>query len=235
MFSKEELYFGKYEAAFDKFELEEKTFQDVQYYIPDKSAHFIGQISSSQFIECNFETALNFSSNYEKDLFDSNEMDQKVKEGILALKKLMNPLLIPFFISSGTLLGWYRQCGVIPYTSDLDSGTWAQYASEQLTQLFIHNKVGLSLKYIYGLVENGYQYAFYSKKGLRIDLFYTYKEGNKVSLTYTGHIPSQKAYFRYIYPYFKLCSAELLGLKVLVPCNPIDVIKAGKPSIIDPK
>jgi hypothetical protein len=139
----------------------------------------------------------------------------------------MNPLLIPFFISSGTLLGWYRQCGVIPYTSDLDTATWALYAFEKLTQLFIHNKVGLSLTYIYGLVENGYQ------KSLRIDLFDIYKEGN--SLTYTGHIPSQRAYFRYIYPCFNLCSAQLLGLKVLVPCNPIDVIKAGEPSIIHRK
>jgi hypothetical protein len=82
-------------------------------------------------------------------------MHQKVKERILALKNLMNPLLIPFFIRSGTLLGWYRQCGVIPYTSDLDSAT---YASEELIQLFIKNKVGLSLTYIYGLVENGYHF-----------------------------------------------------------------------------
>jgi len=41
-----DLYFGQYEAAFDKFELEKRTFKQVQYYVPDKSAQFIGQISS---------------------------------------------------------------------------------------------------------------------------------------------------------------------------------------------
>jgi len=220
-----DIFFGQYEKAFDKFELEKRTLNYVKYYIPDEAAHFIGQISSSKFIECNFELAKNFSNSYEKVLFDSKYMNGRVEEGILALKRFTKKLLIPFYISSGTLLGWYRQCGVIPYTSDVDTATWAMYASEQMTNLFINNKVGLRLAYIYGLVENGYQYALYSETNLRIDLFFTYKSGE--NLTYTGHKPSQKIYFNYIYPHFTLCSAELVGLKVLIPCDPIKVIKAG--------
>jgi len=223
--SEKDLYFGEYEAAFDNFELEKKSFKHVQFYIPDEIAHFIGQISSSKFIECNFELAKNFSNSYEQDYLYSTDMNGSVKEGILALKRFTKKLLIPFYISSGTLLGWYRQCGVIPYTSDVDTATWAIYASEQTTDLFINNKVGLRLAYIYGLVENGYQFAFYSETDLRIDFFFTYKSGD--NLTYTGHKPSEKIYFDYIYPYFTLCSAELVGLKVLVPCDPIKVVKAG--------
>ena len=29
------------------------------------------------------------------------------------------------WLISGSLLGWYRQCGAIPYTSDADTATWA--------------------------------------------------------------------------------------------------------------
>ena len=219
------VYFGEYEAAFDKFELKQITIEGVKCYIPDDCPHFIGQISSSKFIECDFKFAKHFSKIYEQNLFDSTSMDSRVKQALLALKQFLKKLLIPFYISSGTLLGWYRQCGVIPYTSDVDTATWALYASRHLTQQFIHNKTGLKLTYIYGLVENGYQYTFLSETRLRFDLFFTYKEGD--NLTYTGHIPSKKAYFRYIYPNFTLCSAELVGLKVLVPCEPIAVIKAG--------
>ncbi|CAG2172132.1 unnamed protein product, partial [Oppiella nova] len=135
-------------------------------------------------------------------------MDNKVREALIALKTFTSKLFIPFFISSGTLLGWLRQCGVIPYTSDLDTATWATYASPQLIDKFIHNDVVLRL----------------NELDFRVDLFFTYKEGS--NYTFTGHIPRDKAYFRYIYPNFTLCSAELLGLKVLVPCNPVDVISA---------
>ncbi|CAG2109664.1 unnamed protein product [Medioppia subpectinata] len=124
----------------------------------------------------------------------------------------------------GTLLGWYRQCGVIPYTSDVDTGTWAAFASDQLIDAFIHNDVNLKLSYIYGFIENGLQFALFTEHDFRLDLFFTYKEGP--NLTYTGHVTADNAYFRYIYPYFTLCSAELVGVKVLVPCNPVDVISA---------
>ncbi|CAG2116724.1 unnamed protein product, partial [Medioppia subpectinata] len=129
-----------------------------------------------------------------------------------------------FGLQSVNLLRNNITCGVIPYTTDVDTGTWAAFASDQLIDAFIHNDVNLKLLYIYGAVKNGLQFALYTELDLRLDMFFTYKEGP--NLSYTAHIPWKNAYFRYIYPYFTLCSAELLGLKVLVPCNPVDVITA---------
>ncbi len=39
---------------------------------------------------------------------------------VVLLKKLFNKLNVSFFLSHGTLLGWYRECGFILHTEDLD-------------------------------------------------------------------------------------------------------------------
>jgi hypothetical protein len=39
----------------------------------------------------------------------------------LAVKALKS-LNITFFITHGTLLGWYRECGIIKHTGDIDIG-----------------------------------------------------------------------------------------------------------------
>jgi fukutin len=219
------IYIGREEAAFDLFQLIQLIADDIVFYVPSEATHFLGQIKTSKFIECNYEIARWFSNNNKQEIVKTNKMDKKAEESIVSLKTFMKKMLMPFWISSGTLLGWYRQCGIIPYTSDADFATWSIYASESVTQQFIKNDVGLKLRYIYGIPEDGYQYAFYTKNGrFRVDLFYMYEEDG--NFTYTGHIPSKKAYFRYIYPKFTLCSAELIGYKVLIPCNPEEVIRA---------
>ncbi|CAG2176858.1 unnamed protein product, partial [Oppiella nova] len=222
-FVPKDIHYGKHESAFDSFGLEKlKTKTNITLLIPDRVVHFISQYKSSKFIECDYSLAINMSKNFTK----SESMNRKVREAMIALKTFTSKLFIPFFISSGTLLGWYRQCGVIPYTTDVDTGTWATYASPQLIDKFIHNDVVLKLANIYGYIDNGLQFAFYTESHVRLDLFFMYRDGP--NLTYTGHIAEERAYFRYIYPNFTLCSAELVGLKVLVPCNPVDVITAGQ-------
>ena len=39
----------------------------------------------------------------------------------------MKKLDIPFWISHGTLLGWYRECGFIFHTNDIDFGVPAEH------------------------------------------------------------------------------------------------------------
>ncbi|CAG2176172.1 unnamed protein product, partial [Oppiella nova] len=226
MFPKD-LQYGQMESAFDSFNLTvyNQSYSGLDIHIPEPAVHFMAQIKTSTFIECNYEMAVNFHRQYKKKYTEGPNKDSQVKDALQALNHMARSLgSIPIYISSGTLLGWYRQCGVIPYTSDLDTATWAMYASNEATDRWLNNDVGFRLAYIYGLIENGYQYAFYSRYNLRVDVFYTYRE--LPNLTYTGHKPSQKLYFRYWYPYFELCSAELVGLKVQVPCTPESVVSA---------
>ena len=56
-------------------------------------------------------------------------------------------------------------------------------------------------------------------------MFFMYREGRY--LTGTGHHVPRKSYTRYFYPVFNLCSGELLGIRVPVPCQPVNVLRKG--------
>ena len=224
------LHYGYDESAFDRFQVIKTNIAALSVLVPDNCVHFLAQFTSSKFIECNYETTEQLRQKYGTNGITSEAKNQKVLEGLRALKQFTKKLEIPFFIVSGTLLGWYRQCSVIPHTFDVDTATWSIYASDQTIDSFIHNDALLKLAYIYGLVNNGLEFALYSISDLRIDVFFTYPENN--NFTYTGHITEHKSYFRYIFPQFTLCSAELVGLKVLVPCDPHLILTNGKSALL---
>ncbi len=52
----------------------------------------------------------------------------------------MNKELKQFWIGLGTLLGWYRQCGVFSYAGDTDFITWSKYASKEFTNRLRFNR-----------------------------------------------------------------------------------------------
>ena len=41
------------------------------------------------------------------------------------------------WLISGSLLGWYRQCGAIPYTSDADTASWASNFKPWMKDYFL--------------------------------------------------------------------------------------------------
>jgi hypothetical protein len=43
-------------------------------------------------------------------------------DNLKAAKKALDDIGVMFFLSHGSLLGFYRECGVIYHTSDLDLG-----------------------------------------------------------------------------------------------------------------
>ena len=223
-------YFGQFDAAFDPIyvkksaELSYKK-KRIKLLVPDNQVYFLSQLESSRFIECNYDLARSFNDKY-KTIAQDTELNDKVREGLLMMKIMTTNLMIPFFIACGTLLGWYRQCGVISYTTDLDTGSWSTYATRDTIDQFINNEVGFRMKYLFGLPENGLELAVMTPSDLKIDLFFLYPEGDKLSVT--GHIVPDRSYRRYYYPKFTLCSAELEGIKVLAACNPEEVLQSGK-------
>lgn len=223
--SSNKLHYGKNEQAFDKFNLLHKTVSQVSFFIPDETRHFIAQINASRFIECNFDVARAFYSLH-PDLRPSRNAsltDAQAREAIKAFKRLTKQLMMVFWLANGTLLGWYRQCGIISYTTDLDFATWASNAKQSVTSRLMHNNAGLELKHIFGFFEDAYQIVMYTPRDrVRLDLFFTYRKSD-ISY-YAAHLPQEKSYFYYFYPSFQICSAELLGLKVHVPCEPEKVI-----------
>ncbi|KAI1303595.1 Fukutin [Halotydeus destructor] len=129
-----------------------------------------------------------------------------------------------FWLDSGTLLGWYRQCDVIPYTNDYDFATWARYidtkdgvafSSRVLAELKDLNS-GLELKRTYGHPGEAYEMAL-RLNGVQMDLFFAY-ETDKTNLI-GGQVVQNNSYFYYVFPKWTLCSSIFLGLKVLVHCD----------------
>lgn len=114
------------------------------------------------------------------------------------------------------------------HTTDMDFGTWSTFADYNRTEAMKLYQDGMALKIIYGFPENLYEQAYYAfnpKKLFWADLFFVYpeKDRNVVSL----HIIASKG----VYPYYmekftELCSSDLFGYIVHIPCDPIPVIKS---------
>lgn len=171
---------------------------------------------TSKFLECNYKIARQFYSKYLGDATQNKTLTDLVKGTIRAFKDLVKPFMIPFWICSGTLLGWCRQCDVIPYISDIDVSAWARDIDDSFHEAARRKRNNLTLKQVYGFPSESYQYSF-DYSGFRSDFFFTYKGYN--TYWYSGHIEYMKAFFLYNFPKFTLCSGELVGEKVLIPCN----------------
>ncbi|KAI0985860.1 hypothetical protein GJ496_005496 [Pomphorhynchus laevis] len=79
-------------------------------------------------------------ANYPELIADETIVQQRIKPGILSLKSKGNALRKRFFISDGTLLGWYRQCGIILQSQDVDfSMLWTEY-DKKIHNTFLGNK-----------------------------------------------------------------------------------------------
>ena len=46
-----------------------------------------------------------------------------------------------YWLAGGTLLGWYRDCGVIPHTQDVDLAIWAHEYDKKIKKHFLGNKI----------------------------------------------------------------------------------------------
>ncbi|GFQ75697.1 fukutin [Trichonephila clavata] len=214
--------------------------------VPSNAMRFLHQMKSSKFLPC--RPILQPQEKHPRE----NDIPFIIKE----MKRIFHPHLMDFWLTSGTLLGWFRECGVISYTTDVDFGMWAADVSdmEDLIQiikknytlklkgrfgLFIMSSdhlvppiplVGLQgrreVNSLYGLmlslfVEEALEITF-DYNNLRIDLFFFYDEGNQTYVV--AHFSEKYSYVKVIYPPFSLCSADLLGEKVLVPCDTKKII-----------
>lgn len=191
--------------------------------VPIELWYFLSQIDTSRYVGCDFNAAQKWKKGVA-----SEDFVYTAVSGIHAMKRLTKALRINFWISSGTLLGWYRQCGLIPYTTDFDFATHAHYALEpgftdKIFNVLARDPDPLSLFCIYGFPDNCYEITF-EKMGTHFDLFFTYDKGN--TYTYCGHVVSEATHFDYIYPKTKICSTVLLGEKVLVVCDPLGWVSA---------
>lgn len=217
------IYFGLYAGAYKKFEVDDVQVDNVTVKVPQPPDSFVQQIPHSRFIECNETQATKFAAQYGIDNSDiSQKFQRKARQVMAKGKQLLDSLEIRFWLSSGTCLGWFRQCGIIPHSKDVDLGIWISDYNPQLIPTFQEN--GFKLKHMFGKISDSFELSF-SAGDIKLDLFFFYDTPNYMWNGGTQAKTGNK--YKYIFPRFTLCWTEFLDLRVRVPCDTLAYIEAN--------
>lgn len=217
------LDFGRTAGAYNRPELILTALDGLDVQIPKNFTRFQSEHSSSRFVECRYREAAAFYQLYPDDASpEAMDFRMKAKSLLHLAARVLSGLDVPFWLSSGTCLGWFRQCNIIPYSKDVDLGIWIKDYRHDLTQAF--QKAGLALKHKFGKLEDSLELSFQGLD-IKLDIFFFYEDGDIVWNGGTQAKSGKK--FKYVFPHFSLCWTELLELKVRVPCETLDYLTAN--------
>ncbi|XP_057577553.1 ribitol-5-phosphate transferase FKTN isoform X3 [Hippopotamus amphibius kiboko] len=249
------LQFGRYPGAFDRPELQQITVDGLEVLIPKDPKHFLEEIPHSRFIECRYKEARAFFQQYLDDnTVEAMAFRKSAKELLQLAAKTLKKLGVRFWLSSGTCLGWYRQCSIIPYSKDVDLGVFIQDYKSDIISAF--QEAGLPLKHKFGKVEDSLELSFQGKDDVKLDIFFFYEETDHMwnggTQAKTGKkfkceifipqlhrryrcyqiplgyfFPSHLNQLIYLFPKFTLCWTEFADTKFRVPCETIEYIEAN--------
>ncbi|XP_057577562.1 ribitol-5-phosphate transferase FKTN isoform X11 [Hippopotamus amphibius kiboko] len=167
------LQFGRYPGAFDRPELQQITVDGLEVLIPKDPKHFLEEIPHSRFIECRYKEARAFFQQYLDDnTVEAMAFRKSAKELLQLAAKTLKKLGVRFWLSSGTCLGWYRQCSIIPYSKDVDLGVFIQDYKSDIISAF--QEAGLPLKHKFGK-KTAWNYLSREKMTLNLTFFSSMK------------------------------------------------------------
>ncbi|KAF3701583.1 Fukutin [Channa argus] len=217
------LDYGRHAGAYDRLELVLTVLDGLDVRVPRNVSRFLSEQQNSHFLECHYRDARNFLQLYPDDSSSAAvDFRRKAKSLLHLASQTLAELNIPFWLSSGTCLGWFRQCSIISYSHDVDIGIFITDFSSNIVTAF--RDAGLSLKHKFGKVEDSLELSFMSDD-VKLDIFFFYKDGDVIWNGGTQAKSGKK--FKYIFPQFSLCWAELLDMKVRVPCETLDYVLAN--------
>ncbi|XP_034047644.1 fukutin [Thalassophryne amazonica] len=217
------LDYGRHAGAYDRPELVLTIVDGLDVQIPRNVSRFLVAQQHSRFLDCNYRDARNFLQLYPDDSSPAMlDFRRKAKSLLHLTAQTLAQVNVPFWLSSGTCLGWFRQCSIISYSQDVDIGIFiTDFRPSIITAL---QQAGLSLKHKFGKVEDSLELSFLSDD-IKLDIFFFYEDGDIVWNGGTQAKSGKK--FKYVFPHFSLCWAELLELKVRIPCETLDYVTAN--------
>ncbi|XP_061732242.1 fukutin isoform X2 [Nerophis ophidion] len=217
------LDFGRYAGAYNRPRLVLTVLDGLDVRIPQNVSDFLSEQQQARFLECRHRDARRFLQSYPDDTTpDALDFRNKAKSLLGLAAQTLTRLHVPFWISSGTCLGWFRQCSIISYSRDVDIGIFiSDFRSDIITAF---QAVGLSLKHKFGKVEDSLELSFV-KDDVKLDIFFFYQERDIIWNGGTQVKSGRK--FKYTFPHFSLCWAELAEVKVRVPCQTLDYVAAN--------
>lgn len=147
-------------------------------------------------------------------------MNKKIAlENLILLDKIFKDNRIEYWLSCGTLLGFYRQNDFIAYDGDTDVCINIRDLSKELIQKLI--KTGFEIKSKFGTIEDGFEIAIY-RRGVKTDLFFFYKHENYwYHSVYADFSANDSLKYDYVFKPFGLKETEFLKYSFTTP-DPIE-------------
>ncbi|EFP11521.1 hypothetical protein CRE_19286 [Caenorhabditis remanei] len=201
-----------------------ETRQIGNFEIPTNIQRFIEFYKRSKFVEClGLEMNRNKSEKASQNGPESAGILARFRDELIDME--MYPLL-----NGGTLLGWYRECSVIPHTRDLDFSVFKEMYNPEYAEKVLRNESAFRMSRMLGKLEDSYEITVYSKKEGRpaIDLFvmYDYVEDGEVIYRYIPGLNGDGTKYRFTHLLLDpSCAAEMHGHLFWILCNPIEQLK----------
>lgn len=148
------------------------------------------------------------------------------------LARLRNELIrnnMFLFLNGGTLLGWYRECSVIPHTLDMDVSVFAEDYNSKFLDNMEKNMSEFRISRKFGKINDSFELTVAPREGHKvfIDIFLMYKgiENGTVTHNWVGGVSPDGTKYKYTYPvYDPWCAADLHGHIFWVTCTPNEKI-----------
>ena len=165
-------WFGDTARALNRFNLTKTTQNSLEFFIADNLKQYLFDYNASEFIECNHTlAAMNLNTTnytYAQNLLKNSKVLPSLRHLVNKLEKLQKH----YWLAAGTLLGWYRDCGIIPHTTDIDMGLRVNEFTPEVEELFKGDpKTPLILRF--GLFNDSYELRL-DDAFTQFDLFFTY-------------------------------------------------------------
>ncbi|GFS57749.1 fukutin [Nephila pilipes] len=209
----------KVEGAYDNFTyipLEAKEDLILKFNIPRNPAQFLLQIQNSRVEFC--------TPSEETDKIAPHPIlihSQLIDRAVVAIQELkagLFPRLIDFFLWEESLLGWYESCNIFHKSPELNVGVLSNSTrGTNLSEIWTDNEYLWPVEHF---DEDGKEMKVsLDCHGLRVNIFICY--ASKTFIWY--HKEKPPIFYRYNLPAgsaFRLCSTEILGQRVNIPCRP---------------
>ncbi|CAI5443804.1 unnamed protein product [Caenorhabditis angaria] len=190
--------------------------------IPENIPIFLEFLKRSTFLECQNIT---ISRKDQKAKLDA----QKSVNVLAELRDLLLDFGMFSFLNCGTFLGWYRECSIIPHTSDMDLTIFIEDINADILNYFETENSTFILSRKFGRLNDSLEFTVYSKSGYRVktDIFFMYSDfENGTNMNWIGGTGGNGQKYKFLYPdYDPWCAADLLGHIFWVTCTPEYYVK----------
>ena len=132
------------------------------------------------------------------------------------------------WLFGGTLLGWYRQCSIISYDKELDTASWVDDFEEWMIWHFTNHRI-LKLYEKFGKKDDSLEFKLGDKQKTTIDLFWLHSVPGGKNQSWAGVKTVNGNFAKNVETYptiSSICTADLHGYLVYVPCNAEKVIQS---------